>query len=982
MIGETVSHYRILEKLGGGGMGVVYRAEDTRLGRDVALKFLPGELTRDPQARERFKLEARAASALDHANICTIHDIGETPEGRLFIAMAFYGGETLKARLAHGPLEIEEAVEIARQVAAGLGRAHERGIVHRDIKPANLMLTEHGEVRILDFGVAKLAGEAGLTRTGSTVGTLAYMAPEQVEGKGIGPATDLWSLGVLLYRMLTGKLPFAGASETEILGAILGREPEPARALRPEIPAGLDALIRELLAKLPGDRPASAADVFERLGAFGRAAHAAPGVSPAAALAGKPAVWIAAAAVLAVVVGAIALQARGRTRVEEARAAHPRIEALAAEGRYAEAYALALEAERELPGDTTLARLMPELSDVLTVRTEPEGAEVYATAFDADDAEVRSLGTTPLVGLRLPRGDYLLSIEKEGYVPVERLASSRHARVDVSSLALPIDIELALTLLPADSAPAEMVYVPRGEYTLVSADAPAGATAELAGFFIDRFEVSNAEYLEFIRGGGYADRALWTTPVVAEGRSLGWDEAMARLRDRTGLPGPRGWVGQEYPEGRARHPVAGVTWYEAAAYCAFREKSLPTLFEWEKAARGGRITRFEGAVLPWGWVGPGETTERRANFRGSGTVELDAHPFGISPFGAYAMAGNVREWTLNEAEDGFVAMGGSWQDPLYVFPSIATPDGFSSSPALGFRCVRRSAPPGDHGAGRLELARRTPSYRPADDAAFRSFLAHYRYDPVELRPEVEETVESEDWTRHAVRYMGPGDERVLAYLYLPRNASPPYQTMVYIPGVSAFFGDAPQEQAEWLLGPNVRSGRAMFVVVMDGMVGREWPPGTTFPETRSVGFRDLMVKHATELRLGLDYLESRGDIDMERLAYVGLSWGAGSRSVLAAVDDRFDAVIFVGGGIDERMHPTLPEALNVNFLPHIRAPKLLVNGRQDEEHPWLTRGLPLWNLLREPKELVLADGEGHAPSLEVRVPAINDFLDRVLGPVR
>lgn len=213
MIGETVSHYRIVGELGSGAMGVVYRAEDMRLGREVALKFLPSELTRDADARERFKLEARAASGLDHTNICTIYDVDETDDGRMFIAMALYGGETLKARLARGPLSVDEAIDIAAQVAAGLERAHSQGIVHRDIKPANLMVTEHGEVKILDFGVAKLAGEAGLTRTGTTVGTPSYMAPEQVEGGAIGPATDLWALGALVYQMLTGQPPFVRPSD-------------------------------------------------------------------------------------------------------------------------------------------------------------------------------------------------------------------------------------------------------------------------------------------------------------------------------------------------------------------------------------------------------------------------------------------------------------------------------------------------------------------------------------------------------------------------------------------------------------------------------------------------------------------------------------------------------------------------------------------------------------------------------------------------
>ena len=265
MIGKTVSHYRILEKLDEGGMGVVYVAEDTQLGRRVALKFLPADLTQDLDARERFKREARAASSLDHASICTIYEVDETADGQLYIAMAFYDGETLKTRLAEGPLEIEQAVDIARQVASGLARAHEHKIVHRDIKPANLMITGHGEAKILDFGIAKLTGEAGLTRTGASIGTLAYMAPEQADASEVGPGADLWALGVVLYEMIAGRSPFARAREMETLAAIMAVDPEPIIEVRPDTPPGLATLVDELLAKDPDHRPASAAVVTQRL---------------------------------------------------------------------------------------------------------------------------------------------------------------------------------------------------------------------------------------------------------------------------------------------------------------------------------------------------------------------------------------------------------------------------------------------------------------------------------------------------------------------------------------------------------------------------------------------------------------------------------------------------------------------------------------------------------------------------------------------
>ena len=211
MIGKTISHYQIVEKLGEGGMGVVYKAEDTKLKRTVALKFLPPALSSNREANERFIQEAQAASALEHPNICTIYEIDETEDGQMFIVMACYEGESLKKKIEREPLELESAINIASQIAAGLARAHEAGITHRDIKPANLMVTERGEVKILDFGLAKLARRAQLTKTGSTVGTVAYMSPEQAQGQEVDNRTDIWSLGVVMYEMLTGQLPFKGS---------------------------------------------------------------------------------------------------------------------------------------------------------------------------------------------------------------------------------------------------------------------------------------------------------------------------------------------------------------------------------------------------------------------------------------------------------------------------------------------------------------------------------------------------------------------------------------------------------------------------------------------------------------------------------------------------------------------------------------------------------------------------------------------------
>ncbi len=268
MIGRVIAHYRILGPLGGGGMGVVYQAQDLSLERVVALKFLPPELTRDEDSKTRFLQEARAASALDHPNICTIHEVGETDEGQLYLAMACYDGETLKQRLQRGPLPIDEALETAQQVARGLVKAHRHGIVHRDIKPANLMITTDEIVKILDFGIAKLAGAAGLTRIGSSLGTPGYMSPEQARGEEVDPRTDVWSLGAVLYEMVTGRRPFRGDHDQAVLYALFNLEPEPVAQLRPDAPPELVRIIGRMLAKEPDRRYLTATEALADLRAL------------------------------------------------------------------------------------------------------------------------------------------------------------------------------------------------------------------------------------------------------------------------------------------------------------------------------------------------------------------------------------------------------------------------------------------------------------------------------------------------------------------------------------------------------------------------------------------------------------------------------------------------------------------------------------------------------------------------------------------
>ena len=530
--------------------------------------------------------------------------------------------------------------------------------------------------------------------------------------------------------------------------------------------------------------------------------------------------------------------------------------------------------------------------------------------------------------------------------------------------------------------PDRMVFVPGGDYRLVNWSRPTETRVKLDDFFIDRYEVSNRDFQEFIAAGGYLKKQFWEQPFVKDGKTLTWEEAMKVLVDRTDLPGPRGWSGQTFPEGKADHPVTGVTWYEAAAYSAFRGKQLPTIFQWEKTARAGRISPF-GNYMPWGLFYPGDTLAHHANFENAGTMPVTSAEFGMSPFGAYNMAGNVSEWTLNDISQSHAASGGAWGQPSYTFAQYGLLPGFYSSERVGFRSARRlDSSAADASAMRIEVEDAIPTYAPSSRASFDEWLTYYRYEKTPLDAKITDTTETADWRRETITFNGANGVRANAYLYLPKNFARPLQVIHFLPPSDVESGlRSISASIEGLLGPCIKAGRSVFGVVLEGYVERLRPDGFVLPSATTVEYRDQIVKAITDLRRGLDYLETRSDVDAGRIGLFAPSGGARTGILVTAIETRYRSVMFSGAGLRKAYVPFVAGANPVGFAAHVRGPILMLHGKYDESLSLKTEAEPLFKLLPQPKRLVLHEG-GHVPPFEYAVTTINKWMDETLGPVR
>ena len=944
--------YELQAELGRGGMALVYAARDLKHERRVAVKVLRPELAAAIGA-ERFLAEIQTTANLQHPHIVPLFDSGEA-EGHVFYVMPLLEGESLRdlldRRTTLGPAE---ATRIAAAVARGLDHAHRKGILHRDVKPENILLQD-GEPVIADFGIALALGTLGderLTETGISPGTPRYMSPEQLAGQAeIAGSTDVYSLACVLYEMLTGAPPHADGSPRVMLSTRLTASPADLPGFGGSIPKAIAPVLLKALEPEPSDR-------FHSAAAFGEALEAAM-ISPVARR--RPAALAAAGAVLVAAGGAVFWGMRPAPQVTAEDLAQ--LDSLHNSMDFSGTFDRVERLLSRTPGDPILEERRLAVSFETELTSDPSGATVRWRPYR--DSVWRSAGTTPL-SVWLPLGMSVLEYTLDGYRPALAAAGEGFG----TSAPEPV------RLLPADATPEDATWIPG----FSTEDG-----VELGPYLLDTYEVTNREYKEFVDAGGYANPEFWPDSLEIDGRRLSWEQARGFLVDRTGRPGPATWTVSGYEAGMDDYPVGGVSWYEAAAYAAFRGRDLPTLHHWRNAA--------PRTYDPW--IGPA------SNLSADELLPVGV-PRGIARYGNSDMAGNVREWTYNSGPEGRHVPGGAWDDEPFRFSMPMMLPAWDRHASNGFRLatyldstnVDRAREPV------VPFLRTYDDAEPVSDDVFAGYARMYQYDAVALDASAVTADTTDHWVRERVSFTAgydPGNERVVAYIYRPLGAVGPLQPIIFYPGGSAF-GPGRTIDDYVRVSPGCTSGmcrliqlmlrgrRAFVFPVYSGLFERSFaedPRSGTGPDRLlTIAYRDFIIRTMKDVRRTVDYLETRADLDHGRVAYLGMSMGGWLSSLALATEPRLKAGVSVIGGL--AAVPVHPEMDPINFVPRVTQPVLMLNARHDPEFPLEGTARPMYERLPgEPgvyKKLVDAEGGHFLPNLFVAEHTLA-WLDQHLGP--
>jgi len=664
-----------------------------------------------------------------------------------------------------------------------------------------------------------------------------------------------------------------------------------------------------------------------------------------------------AAIALTVATGFIAWSMRRNAKVRWAsHEALPEIVKLADADRFDDAYRLAQQVQPLIPDDPLLAEEMRGISRRAVIESDPAGGEVFYRPYGRSGEPWRALGKAPLEA-KVPRGLMHWKVEMVG----------REMAEDVGPGPFGQEFRSRFTLFDPNHMPPDMVRIASSDepFHIFMPGLENLSEVHLPDYWIDRHEVTNRDFKRFVDEGGYRRPEFWQEPFVKEGRPLTFEAAMALFRDATGRPGPAGWEMSTYVAGQDDYPVGGVSWYEAAAFARWADKTLPTIYHWVRAAD----LRLSGHVVP------------ASNADGK-SLRVVGATGGITRGGTTDMAGNVKEWVSNSTGSKRYILGGAWNEPVYMFTTWDAQSPFTRRLNSGFRCIKVDRP--EDLSPSLTAVIHTPSrdvrtIKPVSSVVFEAWRSVYSFDHGDLKVQAELADDtSPDWRMEKVSYAAAyGDERILAYLFLPKNTKPPYQAMIGFSGGNIFYERSSATTTDFdRFNFIMRSGRAFLYPIYKSTFERGDAIQDDTPNM-TAAYRDHMIMWAKDFGRSVDYLESRSDIAKDRIGYIGLSTGLAP--VLLAIEPRLSlGVIYMGGFY---LQPSLPEADAVNFAPHVKTPVLMLNGRFDYFFPTATSQEPLFEFLGTPpehKRRVVYEASHNIPRNEMIKEVVN-WMEKYWG---